>query len=134
MRKMRHPERTEACFAHLAGMLPIWGALVMGWILWRNRERSRPVAFHAQQALFFHIAVLAIYPALWGLELAGRLAGVVRPDVGELLQAIARWLIVILFASNVLVVFRGASRVIDGRSFDYPFFGKRLRKQFETGP
>jgi hypothetical protein len=130
IRPMRHAERVEAALAHLAGMVPIWGGIVMGAILWRNRQRSRAVAFHAQQALFFHAAALGCCVAPLLLLATGRLAGVLRPALGANVQLSAKWLLALLFLGNALMVSRAANSVLDERPFDYPFFGKRLRRYF----
>lgn len=120
MRLRRHDERTVACLAHLAGIIPGWGALVMGWVLWRYRERSRGVVYHARQALVFHVLMLTVVLVPLLLYGIGRIAGVLRPDLGTVLVVLAQWIGLGVFVLNSAFVLVAADRVIEGHSFEFP--------------
>jgi len=131
---MRHSERTAACLSHLAGIVPIWGALVMAAVFWRFRGRARPVVFHAQQGLFFHCAVLVLATVpLLGIAV-GNMIAVLRPAQGALVAQVGYYLLAAIGIANAVVAAWAANTVIDGREFNYPFFGKRLRPSFEEPP
>jgi len=124
---MRHIERTVACLGHLAGLVPIWGLLIMALMLWRFRERSRAVTFHVQQAIFFHVAMLFVLTGPLLVYGVGRLVGVLRPETGVLLETAGVWLLTIAFMTNAVIVLWAANETIDGRPFNYPIFGRWLR-------
>lgn len=134
LRSMRHSERTAACLSHLAGLIPLWGALVMAAVYWQYRGRSRPVLFHVHQAVFFHVTMLLLLTIPLLVYALGRMAGVLRPQVGELVSEIGFWGAMGVLAVNTVMVTVAANATIDGRHFQYPFFGKRLRPGFEEPP
>jgi uncharacterized Tic20 family protein len=120
MRLERHDERTAACLAHLAGIIPGWGALFMGWALWRYRESGRGVIWHARQALVFHFMMLALMAVPLLIYAAGRVLSVLRPELGGLLVAVGQWSGLLLYVVNASFVLVAAERVIDGAAFEYP--------------
>jgi uncharacterized Tic20 family protein len=124
---MRAEDRPYAALAHFFAAIPLWG-IVFNWILAMSfKEKSRDVVFHAHQGIFFQLPLLAIFVISVLFHLFFLLVTVVNHPIGRLLIFGNVVLVVVIFVAYVLICLYGAIAVLDGRDFEYPYIGRRLR-------
>jgi uncharacterized Tic20 family protein len=124
---MRAEDRPYAALAHFFAAIPLWG-IVFNWILAMSfKEKSRDVAFHAHQGIFFQIFLLAVFVIAALFHLFFLLVIVVNHPLGDLLIFGNKVLFFFIFVVYVLICLYGAIAVLDGRDFEYPYIGRRLR-------
>jgi uncharacterized Tic20 family protein len=125
---MRAEDRPYAALAHILAIIPLWG-IVFNWILWMNfKEKSRDVVFHAHQAIFFQLPLLAVFIIAVIFQILCLIISVVNNPIAKILQY-SNWVVfVIILIAYVLTCLYGAIAVLDGRDFEYPYIGRRLKQ------
>jgi uncharacterized Tic20 family protein len=125
---MRTEDRPYAALAHFFAAIPFWG-IVFNWILSMNfKEKSRDVVFHAHQGIFFQLPLLAVIVIAAFFHLLFVIIRVVNYAVGSLLIYANAAVLIVLFVIYVLICLYAGFSVLDGREFEYPYIGKRLRE------
>ena len=115
-------ERTWSMVAHLSvlaglvGLMPL-GALII-WLVYR--DRSRRVAFHALQALWYQVAWLVIWIVA---SIVGVVFTVVTLGIGIILVLPAAFL---LWLAPVVHGCYAAYKVHQGVDYRYPFIADRI--------
>jgi uncharacterized Tic20 family protein len=130
-------ERLLALFSHLSLFL---GGILLPIIFWAtNRDKSKFVCFHALQALWFHIAYIAvififiilfvIIFAIWGIgltALAGASGGMEMPIILIILIiAFYALLFAIIFGAMGYSIYMGI-KSYKGELVMYPIIGKKV--------
>lgn len=138
-------ERNWAAAAHAGSIVWFFGAVIPVMVFVAQREKSRFVAFHAVQALayhlFFFLALIAfsflipliVLPILFALTFL-----TVALD-NETLMFILPFGIQLLFIGTFGLIFVGYLLIgligtvllLSGRNFHYPLFGKRFQRYVE---
>ncbi len=125
---MRQEERTIAALIHVFIILPLWGILFVG-IIWLNfKEKSREVVFHALQAIFFQCILLIIFVVYLIFCIFCNLIKVFNLQLAELLIGGNRLILIVSILVYISICLYGATRILLGKDFNYPFVGKKVRK------
>ena len=125
---MKQEERGYILLAHVFAAIPLWGILFNG-ILWLSfQEKSRKIIFHAHQGIFFQVAFLVVLLVGLVVFLFTQLISVINTSLASLLGT-GNWIIIIvLFASYEITCFYAVWNIIQGKEFEYPFIGAKLRE------
>jgi uncharacterized Tic20 family protein len=128
IRSWRDEERGFMLLAHLFAAIPLWGILFNG-ILWLSfQQKSRKVVFHAHQGIFFQVVFLAMLLVGLIVFLFSHLVGVINKTLGSLL-GFGNWVILIsIFIIYELTCLYAIWNILQGREFEYPFIGAKLRE------
>ncbi len=123
---MRPEDRAPAALAHAFAAVPLWGIVGDTAIWLYYKERSREVVFHAQQAIFFQVSVLAL--ALAGILVAifGRILSVISEGLSEFILGANTRLIILGLILYAGVCLFGAFRTWTQGRFLYPVIGPRM--------
>ncbi|MBN1902635.1 DUF4870 domain-containing protein [Candidatus Sumerlaeota bacterium] len=131
---MKDEERGYVLLTHLFAAIPLWGILFNGIIWISFQEKSRKVVFHAHQGIFFQVAFLAMTLVGLLVFLFAQLVGVINESIASLIRS-GNWLvIVILFILYEITCIYAIWNVIQGRDFEYPFIGSKLRENSGNAP
>ena len=126
--RLKPHDRAPAALAHLLTLLPLWGVIFAAGVIYYYRESSRAVAFQARQAIFLHLAFLAVGVSGILIRLLAVLLDAAFPGAG--LDMVASWFddtkaigLYIVFAFFP-VVSAGLNSM--GHGVVYPWIGGRL--------
>lgn len=143
--ELKNDERLMAMFSHLS---IFFGAIILPVIFWAiNKDKSRFAAFHAMQALFFHIAYFAIIVA-WilimvfggvGLGLITAGSHAFQHNSGPPTFFIIVLLVFYAFLFIIIFFFIGFSIYVAVKSYrgeytKYPIIGNIVYKKFYSQP
>jgi uncharacterized Tic20 family protein len=131
---MKDEERGYVLLTHLFAAIPLWGILFNG-ILWISfQEKSRRVVFHAQQGIFFQVAFLAMLLVGLVVFLFTQLVGVLNDSLASLIRS-GNWLIITaVFILYEITCLYAIWNVIQGKDFEYPFIGTKLKENTRNLP
>ncbi len=125
---MRAPqESNNAGLCHLFNMVPLWGLLYCGWVLYSMREESRYIVRNAREAMIFHSLLMAATFVFLVTGMLGRLIGVLAPAVGAFLNELNMTIFYAFVAVYWAICFYGACRCFAQYEFHYPLIGRRRR-------
>ena len=124
---MDREERGYILLAHLSAAIPLWGILFNG-ILWLSfKEKSRKVVFHAHQGIFFQVIFLAALLVGLIAFLFIQLIAVVNGSLAAIL-GFGNWVVMaIVWAAYEITCFYAMWSIVQGRDFEYPLVGAKLR-------
>jgi len=131
---MKQEERGYILLAHLFAAIPLWGILFNG-ILWLSfQEKSRKIIFHAHQGIFFQVAFLVMFLAGLVVFLFTKLISVINTSLASLLST-GNWIIIIvLIAAYEITCLYAIWNIIQGKEFEYPFIGAKLKEDTSKSP
>lgn len=125
---MRAPqESNHAGFCHLCNMIPLWGLLYCGLVLYWMREESRYVVRNAREAMIFHSLLMAATFVFLVAGMLGRLLGVLSPGIGSFLNELNMVIFYAIVAVYWMICLYGAYRCFSQDDFHYPLIGRRRR-------
>jgi len=129
--RLKMHERAPAALAHLVSLPPVWGILFASGIIHYYRESSRAVAFQARQAIFLHLAFLAVGVLGILIRLFATLLDTAFPEMG--IDAVAGWFnetkaVALYIVFSVFPVLAAALTSM-GYAVIYPWIGPRLREE-----
>lgn len=123
---VREEERGYAAAVHLLNAIPLWGFLfTAGMWVW-FKERSREVVFHVQQAMVFQMVFLAVIVFFLAVNLLGLPVRVLAPAMADLMSRLNFFFLVSCYTAYAGVCLAGTVMTLLGRSFLYPFVGRRV--------
>lgn len=123
---VREEERGFAAAAHLMAMVPLWGVIFLGGLWLYFRESSREVVFHVQQALVYHMLMLAAFCVWLIVELALMPVQVLSPWLAERSKEANLTLLGVVLAIYLLGALVGCVQTYRGAVFLYPVIGRRV--------
>ncbi|MEQ8820165.1 MAG: DUF4870 domain-containing protein [Sumerlaeia bacterium] len=124
--EVREEERGFAASVHLLNLIPFWGIFFAVGVWLYFKERSRPVVFHAQQAILFQSVFLAA-SFVWLLgEMLLKIVMVLNPDLALFLSKSNFILLIVCYGFYALLCVIGTFGTLMGRSFLYPLIGRRV--------
>jgi len=128
---MNREERGYVLLAHLFAAIPLWG-IVFNGILWLCfKERSRKVVYHAHQGIFFQVIFLAALLVGLVVFLFNHLVAVINSPLASIIS-FGNWIVIfVIWAIYELTCLYAMWNVIQGREFEYPFVGAKLREEKE---
>jgi uncharacterized Tic20 family protein len=127
---MRDDERKFAALAHALNSVPLWGVLGAGAVWLFFKERSREVVFHAQQAIFFHVAVLAFFVVFILIGIFGGIVSLISEGLGEVIKDANLLFLVLCLIAYAATCLYGAYRTLSGSEFLYPLIGPRMAEGY----
>lgn len=126
----REEDRGFGALAHLFAAVPIWGLVLNAGMFLHFRERSREVAFHAQQGLWFQGVGLVILIVYLLVEVLLRIVGVLSEPLAHGLHLVNLLMTSICFTAYATCCLAGAALTLAGKPFLYPRLGRRLLEGF----
>lgn len=135
----RKEDKLLAALCHISVIFSTMGVILPIVIYVNARERSKPLAFQAMQAMLYHVACLVwviVFTVVWTvafIALTGVAVAVVGPEEepGAWLFAVTIAFVFLLFAGIIVVYilgFAGTVQTMRGRMFRYPVIGGWLEK------
>jgi len=144
-----HVDQRIAAVSHLSigfGIVIGVGFLVglaINLVIWLRSKRSSVVAFHAEQAGAYQLAVLVTNLAMAGIWIAVLISLMGRSQMGEGMLSMwdmlaGVWLALLplqiaWYVGTILYGLYAGVMVAAGRDFSYPIFGKWARKRVAQG-
>ena len=122
-------DKIIGAIAHAAALMPMWGIVAPALIWLTQREKSEYIRQQAAQALAWQALQIVLLFAVYlpGVLLVFSLEMSTTPLVDIVLQ-ICGFSIIILFGFGPLIMgIYAAVRNLQGRNFNYPFIGQRIR-------
>lgn len=131
---MKDEERGYILLTHLFAAIPLWGILFNG-ILWLSfQEKNKKVVFRAHQGIFFQVTFLAMLLVGLVVYLFTQLVGVINESLASVIRS-GNWMIItIIFIMYEVTCLYAIWNVIQGKDFEYPFIGKKLRENTRNLP
>ncbi len=124
---MDQQERSIGGLVHLCIILPLWGPIIALFVWLNNRDKSKFVAFHSLQSVFYQLTVYCVLAIGGVFHLILKFLQWIKFPLGDMFVSInGNLLLAIVFFALLYAIF-GCFSVISGNEFNYFFIGRKLK-------